>query len=166
MFNRAIRAFKAWQYRGGRPQWWARVENRLWAIAFASGITPARMATLEIRGRKSGRLITFPVVIADYEGERYLVAMLGEPTNWVRNARAADGRATLRHGRREEVRLVEELSDKRGDPAQIPGAGAWGAPALPRRSPGTSGGVRAHHRQLSRLPYRLTVGGSRCTCVK
>jgi hypothetical protein len=113
MFNRAIRAFKAWQYRGGRPQWWARVENRLWAIAFASGITPARMATLEIRGRKSGRLITFPVVIADYEGERYLVAMLGEPTNWVRNARAADGRATLRHGRREEVRLVEELSDKR-----------------------------------------------------
>jgi hypothetical protein len=40
-------------------------------------------------GRRSGRVISFPVVIADYEGERYLVAMLGENANWVRNVRAA-----------------------------------------------------------------------------
>jgi hypothetical protein len=33
--------------------------------------------------------------------------MLGENTNWVRNVRAADGRAVLRHGRREPVRLQE-----------------------------------------------------------
>ena len=47
------------------------------------------------------------MVIADYEGERYLVAMLGENTNWVRNVRAAGGRAVLRHGRREIVRLED-----------------------------------------------------------
>ncbi|MGW7484029.1 nitroreductase/quinone reductase family protein [Nonomuraea muscovyensis] len=68
---------------------------------------------LEIRGRKSGRLISFPVAIAEHDGERYLVAMLGEKTNWALNARAGDGRAVLRHGRREEIRLTEELSDRR-----------------------------------------------------
>ena len=41
------------------------------------------------------------------EGERYLVAMLGSEANWVRNVRADDGAAVLRHGRRERVRLEE-----------------------------------------------------------
>ena len=58
-------------------------------------------------------MISFPVVVADYEGERYLVAMLGQQTNWVRNLRGGDGRAVLRHGRHEEVSLVEDLSDNR-----------------------------------------------------
>jgi len=57
-------------------------------------------------------MISFPVVVADYQGERYLVAMLGQKTNWVRNLRA-DGRAVLRHGRREEVSLVEDRSGNR-----------------------------------------------------
>ena len=51
------------------------------------------MATLELRGHESGRTITFPVVVADYQGERYLVAMLGQTSNWVRNLRTGDGRA-------------------------------------------------------------------------
>lgn len=63
--------------------------------------------TLELRGRRTGRLISFPLVVAEYEGERYLVAMLGEQTNWVHNVRAAGGAAVLRHGRRTPVRLVE-----------------------------------------------------------
>ncbi len=86
--------------------------NRLGAFTFAAGIGPNRAATLEVRGHKSGRTISFPVVVADYQGERYLVAMLGQKTNWVRNLRA-DGRAVLRRGRREDVSLVEDLSDKR-----------------------------------------------------
>ncbi|MGE5720855.1 MAG: nitroreductase/quinone reductase family protein [Sphingomonadales bacterium] len=65
------------------------------------------MQTLEVRGRRSGRVRSFPVVVADYEGERYLVAMLGEGANWVANVRAAGGHAVLRHGRREAVRLEE-----------------------------------------------------------
>ena len=47
------------------------------------------------------------MVMAIVEGQRYLVSMLGENVDWVRNVRAADGRAVLRHGRREEVRLEE-----------------------------------------------------------
>jgi len=46
-------------------------------------------------------------VVADYRGERYLVSMLGEGTNWVRNVRAAHGRAVLRRGHREVIRLDE-----------------------------------------------------------
>ena len=65
------------------------------------------MKALEVRGRRSGRLRSFPVVVADCGGERYLVAMLGEGANWAANVRAADGEAVLHHGRREAVRLVE-----------------------------------------------------------
>jgi deazaflavin-dependent oxidoreductase (nitroreductase family) len=74
---------------------------------FAAGILPNRAARLQIRGRLSGRVISFPVAIADFEGERYLVSMMGKNANWVRNLRAADGGAVLRHGRREKVRLEE-----------------------------------------------------------
>jgi F420H(2)-dependent quinone reductase len=85
---------------------------------------------LEVRGRRSGPVISFPVVIADYDGERYLVAMLGQNTNWVRNLRAADGRAVLRHGRREAVHLQEVAAE--------------GRPAILRRYLALAPGARPH----------------------
>ena len=66
-----------WMYRGGRPNRLARVQNRASAIAFGAGIWPQRLGVLEVWGRSTGRVISFPVVIADHGGERYLVAMLG-----------------------------------------------------------------------------------------
>ena len=39
--------------------------------------------------------------------------MLGERANWVRNVRAAGGRAVLRHGKKEAVRLEEVPVDQR-----------------------------------------------------
>jgi hypothetical protein len=119
-----------WLYRGGRPNVFARLQNRASAIAYAVGIWPKRLATLEVQGRRSGRVISFPVVIADYENESYLVAMLGENTNWVRNVRAAGGRAVLRHGRREAV-LLEAV------PAE-------GRPAILRRYLACAPGARPH----------------------
>ncbi len=53
-------------------------------------------------------------MVADYEGERYLVSMLGEDVNWVANVRAVGGHAVLRHGRPEEVRLEEVDPQLRG----------------------------------------------------
>jgi hypothetical protein len=100
-------------YPGGRPNRLARVLNRGWAIAHAAGIWPSRLVTLEVCGRRTGRVISFPLVMADYGGERYLVSMLGEDSNWVRNVRAARGHAVLRHGRRESVRLDEVDADVR-----------------------------------------------------
>ena len=101
-----------WLYRGNRPNWFAQWQNHLSAVLFATGIARGRAAALDIRGRRTGRIISFPVAIADYQGGRYLVSMLGNDVNWVRNLEAADGRARLRHGRRESVRLV------RVDPTQ------------------------------------------------
>jgi deazaflavin-dependent oxidoreductase (nitroreductase family) len=103
MYNTHLR----WLYRGGHPNRLARLENRASAIAFAAGIAPRRVAALQITGRRSGRVISFPVVIADFHGDRYLVSMLGANANWVHNLRAAGGRAVLRHGRRENVRLEQ-----------------------------------------------------------
>jgi hypothetical protein len=48
-------------------------------------------------------------------GERYLVSMLGEETNWVRNVRAAGGKARLGHGRSEQV-LLEEVDVRQRAP--------------------------------------------------
>jgi deazaflavin-dependent oxidoreductase (nitroreductase family) len=99
---------KRWLYRGGRPSRLARAMNRPQAMLHSAGvITPDHWVTLEVRGRRSGRLISFPLVAVDHQGERYLVAMLGRNANWVRNVQAAQGRAVLRHGRTEAVRLQE-----------------------------------------------------------
>ncbi|TCC20663.1 nitroreductase family deazaflavin-dependent oxidoreductase [Kribbella sindirgiensis] len=95
-------------YRGGRPNRLARVLNRIGAVQYAYRIAaPKQAVTLEVVGRRTGRTISFPLVLTRYDGERYLVCMLGDHTNWVRNVRAAGGRAVLRAGHRETVRLVE-----------------------------------------------------------
>jgi len=100
-------ASRRWMYGGKRPNRVAELLNRGTAAVVAAGIGPKRIVRLEVRGRRTGRRLAFPVVIADYEGQRYLVAMLGEEANWVRNVRADGGKALLRHGRREEVVLEE-----------------------------------------------------------
>jgi deazaflavin-dependent oxidoreductase (nitroreductase family) len=100
-------------YRGGRPNRVARALNRLWAVASGVGLAPRRLVRLEVRGRRTGRIRSLPVVVADYAGERYVVAMLGEDADWVANVRAAGGHAVLRHGKRESVVLHEVASDRR-----------------------------------------------------
>jgi len=77
------------------------------------GIAADYLATLQVKGRRSGRAISLPIVLAEVEGQRYLVSMLGENVAWVRNVRAAGGQAVLRHGRRERVRLEEVPPDRR-----------------------------------------------------
>jgi hypothetical protein len=102
-----------WLYRDGRPNWLATVLNRCSAALHALGIAPNYLVTLEVRGRRSGRTVRLPLVMAVVEGERFLVSMLGEEVGWVRNVKAAGGNVTLRHGYREEVRLEEVPADLR-----------------------------------------------------
>ena len=102
-----------WLYRTGRPDLFARLQNRASTWLFATGVAPRRVTALGIQGRRSGRLIWFPMVLTEFDGQRYVVSMLGKDTNWVRNLAAADGRAVLRHGRREEVHLSEVEPDFR-----------------------------------------------------
>jgi deazaflavin-dependent oxidoreductase (nitroreductase family) len=102
-----------WMYRGGRPNKLARAVNRIWAFVFARGVARDYLVTLEVTGHRSGRPISLPLVMAVVEGQRYLVSMLGENAAWVRNIRAASGKAILEHGRREAVRLEDVPSDQR-----------------------------------------------------
>ena len=102
-----------WLYRGQRPNRLARVINGASARLAAAGIGPSQLAMLEVAGRRTGKTVSFPVVVADYRGERYLVSMLGEGTSWVRNVHAASGRAVLRRRRREVIRLEEVAPGER-----------------------------------------------------
>lgn len=98
---------KRWLYRDNRPNWLARLLNRGWRAVHSSGIAGDWLVTLEVAGRKSGKVIALPVVLARVEGERYLVSMLGEEAQWVLNLRAAGGKAAIRSGRRRAVQLEE-----------------------------------------------------------
>jgi hypothetical protein len=100
-------ALKRWMYRGGHPNRLTKLINKGWAFIHALGVAPNYMVTLEVVGRQSGKTISFPLAMTVMNGERYLVSMLGAEANWVRNVRAAGGRATLRHGATESVILEE-----------------------------------------------------------
>lgn len=100
-------ALNRWLYRGQQPNRLARLLNAAFARLAGAGIGPPQLVTLEVTGRRTGKTISFPVVVADYQDERYLVSMLGGETNWVRNVHAAHGRAVLRHGHRENIQLEE-----------------------------------------------------------
>jgi hypothetical protein len=105
---------RKWLYRGGRPNRVARLADRFTAALAARGVGPEYLVALEVPGRRSGRTVSLPIVVADVRGERYLVSMLGEDVNWVRNVRrravtrrcatAAERRCASRRSPRSGVR--------------------------------------------------------------
>ena len=112
--ERLMYRHERWMYGGPRPNRVAAFLNAIWARAGAAGWVGHGLVTLEVRGRRSGRRIEVPLIVADRDGERWLVAMLGERADWVANVRAAGGRAVLRHGRVESVLLDEVNPAERG----------------------------------------------------
>src|SRR3970282_1918659 len=100
-------------YRGGRPTRAGRLVHRCWPWLVSRGLTPSKWpgtpvigpATLEVRGRRTGRPRSNMVTWVEYEGDRYFVSMLGEGSEWVRNLRAAGGEAVVRQGARRAGRL-------------------------------------------------------------
>jgi deazaflavin-dependent oxidoreductase (nitroreductase family) len=102
-----------WLYRGGCPNWLARLLNNGSAAIYALGIAPNYLVTLEVTGRRSGKSIRLPMVMVVVAGERYLVSMLGANAGWVKNMQAAGGNVTLHHGRHEAVHLDEVAVDQR-----------------------------------------------------
>jgi len=100
-------------YATGRADATARRLARLWAAVFGAGLMPRRWVTLEVVGRSSGQVRRFPLGMADWEGEWYLVSMLGEDCHWVRNVQASDGHAVLRRRRARPCLLVEVPVDRR-----------------------------------------------------
>ena len=94
-------------YPGGRPNAFTKRLNSGQARLTARGVFPALLVALETRGRRSGKASLVQLVVAHIGTERYLVSMLGENADWVRNAYASAGAAVLRHGTTENVRLED-----------------------------------------------------------
>lgn len=76
------------------------------------GITK-RTVTLEVIGRKSGRIRRVSLSKTKFSGEDYFVSLAGE-SEWVRNVRAAGGKAVILSGGRIPVHLVEIPEAERG----------------------------------------------------
>jgi deazaflavin-dependent oxidoreductase (nitroreductase family) len=86
-----------------KPPWWLKhIGNRL------SPGNAKLVARLSVPGRNSGQWRTTPVVVLDYDGERYLVAPGGH-TEWARNLRAAGHGQLIRRDQTEEFRAEEVL---------------------------------------------------------
>lgn len=114
-------------YAGGHGNATARRFARFWAVVLGAGLSSRRWVTLEVVGRRTGRVTRFPLGMADWEGNWYLVSMLGNRCNWVRNVRAAGGQVTIRHGRARPRHLVEIPVEDRAPVLkrylqQVPGA--------------------------------------------
>ena len=97
--------YRALFYPGGRPNALSKRLNSGQARLTALGVFPAMMVALETKGRRSGRPCLVQLVAAQVGAERYLVSMLGENADWVRNTHASAGAAVLRHGITEKVKL-------------------------------------------------------------
>ena len=101
-------------YRDWRPTRLGKLVNGAWAWLSGLGLTPRLLLTLQVRGRRSGLLHTNVLVLARHDGQRYLVSMLGDGSEWVRNVRAAGGEAFVKRGRSRPVTLTEVPAKERG----------------------------------------------------
>ena len=89
-----------------------RAFNRFMGWLASRGLMPSDTITLEVKGRRSGMIRSNVVTWVEQDGERYLVSPRGE-SEWVRNVRAADGEAVIRHRGRQRVRLEEMATGER-----------------------------------------------------
>ena len=105
--------FTRWLYRGQRPNWITRILNR---AAAGCGVVGRRLQlSCHIGSNRTqvGRTVSLPLVMVVVDGQRYLVSMLGENVQWVHNVRAAGGRAVIRSGELEKIRLEEVSAEQR-----------------------------------------------------
>ncbi len=100
-------------YRDWRPTRLAKIWNRAFAWVSGLGLTPKILVTLQVKSRSGGRLYSTILAAASHHGQRYLVSMLGDGSEWVRDVRAAGGKAFIKRGRSRPVVLTEIPSGER-----------------------------------------------------
>jgi len=100
-------------YRNWHPTPFGRIWNGAYAWVSGLGLTPQTLITLQVNSRSNDRLYSTILVGAIYEGNRYVVSMLGDDSEWVKNIRAADGEAFIKRGRSRPVVLKEIPAEKR-----------------------------------------------------
>jgi deazaflavin-dependent oxidoreductase (nitroreductase family) len=94
------------------PARWYQRLNWIGTPIITLGLAPRDAVILEVPGRTSGKIRRTPILRTRHEGHDYLIALAGE-SQWVRNVRAADGRAVIRRRRRRAVNLHELSGSER-----------------------------------------------------
>ncbi len=93
-----------------RSRWFHRLGNAFVAPMFRLGPMPEGFVLLTVTGRKTGRPRTRPVRAIRSDDTLYAVALLGERSDWLRNARAKP-EITVKLGSRQFGARVRELAD-------------------------------------------------------
>lgn len=65
------------------------------------------LVTLLVADRMNGTQRSIVLAVVEHDGSRYLVSMLGDTSEWVRDIRAAAGKAFVKRGRACPVTLTE-----------------------------------------------------------
>jgi deazaflavin-dependent oxidoreductase (nitroreductase family) len=107
-----------------------RSNNAVMRALIRAGARIGTFAILTVPGRKTGRPVNVPLVVFTHGGNRYLVASYGI-VNWVRNIRAAGGRAELWRGRAVEKITAIELPPEKAGPI-LRFSLRTGPPGIPR----------------------------------
>jgi hypothetical protein len=103
----AERSYLRFFYRNWRPTRLGRFWSKLFAWVSGLGLTPQILLALQVEDRNTGRLHETILAVAGYQGQRYLVSMLGNNSEWVQNVRAAGGKAFIKRGESHPIMLVE-----------------------------------------------------------
>jgi hypothetical protein len=103
----AERGYLRFFYRNWRPALLAKVWNGAFAWLAGLGLLPQILLTLQVKSRRSDRLYSTVLAAVNYGGQRYLVSMPGNASNWVQDVRAAQGKAFIKRGRSRAVILTE-----------------------------------------------------------
>ncbi|WP_226963820.1 nitroreductase/quinone reductase family protein [Nostocoides sp. F2B08] len=148
-------------YAGGRGNAAARRLSALWSRVLASGLAPRRWVRLDVVGRRSGQVRSFPLGLADVGGQWFAVSMPGECA-WVRNVRAAHGEVVLRGAGMGSGATGRGSSQRPG-----PGAAPVCAEGSRRPTPHSRAGgrptrrLRGRRSEPARLPNRAAVTAQR-----
>jgi len=94
------------------PAAWYQRLNHIGVPMTRLGLAPRDAVTLEVRGRTSGKPRRTPILRTAYQGDDYLLALAGQ-AQWVRNVRAASGRAIIRRRGAQHVHLEEVPAEHR-----------------------------------------------------
>lgn len=94
-------------YRDWRPTLLGRIWTRIFARIAELGLMPDIVVSLRVKDRRTGRLRGHVLVAVRYDGQRYLISMLGEGSNWVQDVQATNGAAFIKRGRARPVVLTE-----------------------------------------------------------
>ena len=103
----AERGYLRFFYRDWRPTRLGRFWSGAWAWVSGLGLTPQTLLALQVKDRSTGRLRANILAVARYQGQRYLVSMLGNGSEWVQNVRAAGGKVFVKRGGSHPVMLTE-----------------------------------------------------------